>query len=181
MKNQTIRILKIVQKEDYFTSCIICHHKLKKAFETNQGTMGWDCFCRQIGIPYVAKQKVLPAEVYENLAVSIVDQLNHTPLQVFGQQLLKSHYKENMELEFPIRYGCKMWIRIYPKDQEGPCNEWTTLSFICHWEGIAAIVGCDTRTIQEVIKTKAFNAWFQQEQHKGAQNLLGKYLEEMTA
>lgn len=178
---QSIRILKIVRKLDYFTSCCICHRKLKNALETTLGTLGFDCFCREIGIPYVAKQKLLPKEVYENLAISIVEQINQISIEEFGKQNLYFNFKDHTELEFPIRYVSKINIRIYPKEIPTQQGNWINLSIITRLaDVISRLLQIDATTMREVMKTQPIQDWFSTEQGKGMQYPLGRTLQEMS-
>lgn len=179
MNQQKIIVQKIVRKLDYFTKCQICGRQLKNTLETNIGTLGFDCFCRSIGIPYTAKQKVLPKEVYESLAITIVDQLNNTPIEVFGKSNLYFHFYDQTLLEFPIRYINKFNIRIYPANQSDQ-GKWINLSLITRLTDFLCLQGIDTVIAQEVVKTQVIQDWFYLEQGKCKDNLLGKTLEEMN-
>lgn len=89
----SVKLQKIESQIDYFTNCICCNKALKKAYWTDHGPMGMNCFLATIGLPRISSQNKkspkLTQDQYENMAAAIIIEYER-----LSNELITAYYQK---------------------------------------------------------------------------------------
>lgn len=153
---QTIKLEKIIHKNDICGKCSVCGKDLKKVYVTNQGEMGMDCFLEAIGLPRIRsttkKSPILPKEQYNSLASHLIEKL---------KQLSNAEWKQAFEHEYGTDaiHELKMaTFRFKLRFKNGRLEDGNVL--ILHKHLIAAIGQLPLDMMDAIMESESYNQAF---------------------
>jgi len=158
---QLLKLEKIAYYEDYIAKCNVCNKKIKRAYYTNQGCMGIDCFLAAIGLPRIRtttkKSPILTAEQYESLAEGMIHQLEAMTdadwtaywTQYFTSDVTEVKSIRRLGLNFAIHYIHRCNDR---KDQFN--------LLILHRDHVARLTGVPMDMMDKIMDSKYYNQYY---------------------